>query len=267
MSISARVQQASAYLRQRLPFIPSIALVLGSGLGDFADSLAVRVSIPAADIPHYPVPSVAGHHGALILAETRLHPVLLIKGRVHLYEGHSVESVTFYVQVLAVLGVQTLLLTNAAGGIHPMFNAGDLCLILDHLDFTAVRLPAEWHCRRYAPIYDPELLQRIRRIALQCGIALHQGVYAGVLGPSYETRAEIEMLRRLGADAVGMSTVKEATVAKALGLRVAALSLITNKAAGLSSERLSHDEVQRVAHQSKHTFAALMKAIIEQLDA
>ncbi|MCS7013618.1 MAG: purine-nucleoside phosphorylase [Chloroherpetonaceae bacterium] len=267
MTRSEKVRAALAYLQSHLPQIPTAAVVLGSGLGDFASSLRVHRTLSAADIPHYPVPSVAGHQGQLILAESSGTPVLLIKGRVHLYEGHTVETVTFYVHLLAALGVQTLLLTNAAGGINPHFNAGDLCLISDHLDLTFVRLPSDLHRNRYAPIYDRSLSAAIWRAAQQAGIALHQGIYAGVLGPSYETRAEIEMLRRLGADAVGMSTVKEATVAKALGLRVVAISLITNKAAGLSSERLSHDEVQRVASDSKQHFTALMHAAIQRLSA
>lgn len=265
MTHAEKVAAARAFLAQKTSCMPEVAIVLGSGLGDFADHISIHHSIDANDIPHYPVPSVAGHHGKVVLGSSTGKSLALIKGRVHLYEGYSPEEITFYIHLLAALGTKTLILTNAAGGINFNFEPGDLCLITDQLNFTNARLLAKATTVRKREIYDLELIRLIKKIALQRGIALHQGVYAGVLGPSYETRAEIRMLARLGADVVGMSTVVEASTAVLLGLRVAAISLITNKAAGLGAEKLSHDEVQRIANQSKERFSTLMSAIINAL--
>ncbi len=262
---SEKVSVAADFLAQKMSCAPDLAIVLGSGLGDFAQHIETRLSLDAAEIPYYPVPRVAGHHGKVILGSYAGKSLMLIKGRVHLYEGHSPETVTFYVHLLAALGIKTLMLTNAAGGINHHFNPGDLCLITDHLDLTFTRLSFPYRFSRPCVVYDATLLRLIEQAALQHRIALHRGIYAGVLGPSYETRAEIRMLARMGADVVGMSTVVEASVAAALGLRVAALSLITNKAAGLSPEKLSHEEVQLTAHHAKEKFSALMKAILEAL--
>jgi purine-nucleoside phosphorylase len=264
-TISEKVSAAVAFLAEKISRVPDLAIVLGSGLGDFAQHIDTHLSLDAEDIPHYPVPRVAGHHGKVILGSYAHHSLILIKGRVHRYEGHSPDAVTFYVHLLAALGIKTLILTNAAGGINLYFNPGDLCLITDHLDLTFTRLSFPYRFRRPYVVYDNALMRLIEHAALQHRIALHRGIYAGVLGPSYETKAEIRMLERMGADMVGMSTVVEASVAAALGLRVAALSLITNKAAGLSPEKLSHEEVQLIAHQSKEKFSALMKAILEAL--
>lgn len=265
MTYAEKVAAATAFLAETASCTPDLAIVLGSGLGDFADRITIYHSIDATDIPHYPVPSVAGHHGKVIFGSIDGKSLALIKGRAHLYEGHSPDVVTFYVHLLAALGAKTLILTNAAGGVNFDFEPGDLCLITDHLNLTNARLPAPLAANAKRQIYDAALLRLIKHTALQEGIALHSGVYAGVLGPSYETRAEIRMLARIGADAVGMSTVVEASVAASLGLRVAAISLITNKAAGLSSEKLSHDEVQLIATQSKEKFSALMTAIARAL--
>lgn len=265
MTHAEKVAAARAFLAQKTSGVPEVAIVLGSGLGDFADHISIHHTIDANDIPHYPVPGVAGHHGKVILGSSAGKSLVLIKGRVHCYEGYLPDEVTFYVHLLAALGTKTLILTNAAGGVNFNFEPGDLCLITDQLNFTNARLSANATTARKREIYDAELIRLIKKVALQKGIALHQGVYAGVLGPSYETRAEIRMLARLGADAVGMSTVIEACAAVSLGLRVAAISLITNKAAGLGAEKLSHDEVQRIANQSKERFSTLMSAIIDAL--
>ncbi len=262
---SEKVSVAADFLAQKMSCAPDLAIVLGSGLGEFAQHIDTHLSLDAEDIPHYPVPRVAGHHGKVILGSYAGKALMLIKGRVHLYEGHLPETVTFYVHLLAALGIKTLILTNAAGGINHDFNPGDLCLITDHLDLTFTRLFFPYRFSRPYIVYDAALIRLIEQAALQRGIALHHGIYAGVLGPSYETRAEIRMLAQLGADVVGMSTVVEASVASALGLRVAALSLVTNKAAGLSPEKLSHEEVQLTAHHAKEKFSALMKAILEAL--
>ncbi len=272
MSASLAHKDGSEKLTEAVQFIESrtrvdkraAAVVLGSGLGNFAEKISTHITLDAAEIPNFPRPSVAGHHGKLIFGNIGSSPVILIKGRVHLYEGRTIDDIVFYVRLLNALGVKTLVLTNAAGGVNPSFNAGDLCLITDHLNLMNVRLHVATATGRKI-FYDDRLCQLIKQTALKNSIELREGIYAGVLGPSYETRAEVQLLRRLGADAVGMSTVIEATLAQSLGMRVAAISLITNKAAGLADEKLSHEDVQLVAEASKEKFAALMCAVVQAL--
>jgi purine-nucleoside phosphorylase len=245
------------------------AIVLGSGLGAFAERIEHSKSIDAAAIPHYPTPTVAGHHGKIIFGTLAKSSVVLIQGRVHLYENRRADEVTFYVGLLHALGVKTLVLTNAAGGINPHFDTGNLCLITDHLKLQPrvhLNMPtenlSETSNAYRLPVYDRALCERMRQTARDQKIILKEGVYAGVLGPSYETKAEIRMLAALGADLVGMSTVVEALAASRLGMRTVAVSLITNKAAGLSDEKLSHDDVQHVAKQAQDQFSQLIENFV-----
>lgn len=262
-----RLQEAKAVILSRLAIAPeTIAVALGSGLGAFAERAENAVAFKTTEIPHFPTPSVAGHGGELVFGRIRSKPVALLKGRVHLYEGRSVEEVTFYVRLLCELGVKTLALTNAAGGVNPLFDAGELCLISDVINLTFAPLPDLPRSPiAHQPLFDEELRRAARTAAARCGISLREGVYAGVLGPAYETRAEIRMLQQLRADLVGMSTVMEALVANALGMRVLGVSLITNKAAGLSDEVLSHDDVRRVAARAQADFSALLEEWIASL--
>lgn len=242
---------------------PVLGLVLGSGLGNFAEQLEQAASVAYREIPAMPVASVSGHAGQLWVGKLAGQNVVCLQGRVHSYEGHSPERVTFGVRLLAQLGVETVLLTNAAGGFGQGLAPGDLMLITDHLNLTGQN-PLVGALRsgpRFCDMtrtYDPLLGKLAEQAAAELELPLKRGIYAGVLGPSYETPAEVRMLERLGAHAVGMSTVLEAIALRQRGVRLAAISLISNLAAGLSERELSHDEVKATAAQAEADFGALM---------
>ena len=262
MSLHAELNAAADSITEQGPR-PVLGIVLGSGLGAFARSLQAARSLSYTEIPGMPGTSVSGHAGELWLGSIANRPVACLSGRAHLYEGHRPEVVVFGVRLLARLGVQAVLLTNAAGGLGEGLAAGDLMLVEDHLNLTGANpLVGEVVSGPRFPdmtrAYDSVLGQLAEQAALELGIRLKQGIYAGVVGPSYETPAEIRMLQRLGADAVGMSTVLETIALRQLGVRVAAISLISNLAAGLSAAELTHEDVQRTAQASGQRFAALM---------
>lgn len=264
--LQEKLQQARQWVLSRIA-IPenTIALTLGSGLGNFAERVENPTTIDIKEIPHFPTPSVAGHHGKMIFGTMKSKPVVLLKGRVHLYEGRDANEVTFYVRLLNLLGVKSLILTNAAGGVNPLFEAGDLCMIVDVINLMFMPNPdLPMLQAAHEPLFDKDFQQVAKECARMCGIHFKEGVYAGVLGPSYETRAEIRMLQTLHADLVGMSTVLEAQAAKRLGMKVLGISLVTNKAAGLSDEILSHEDVQKVAARAQTQFATLLEAIIAE---
>jgi purine-nucleoside phosphorylase len=247
---------------------PRIGLVLGSGLGALADELSGLQRLPYASIPHHPTSSVAGHAGNLCLGELGGVRVACMQGRVHAYEGHPLSRVVFGVRLLAELGCQAVLLSNAAGGIADRLQAGDLMMIDDHLNLmgdSPLRGPSARGPRfpDMSQAYDPELRRLCTQAAQSAGITLRRGVYAGLLGPAYETPAEIRMLGTLGADAVGMSTVPEVIALRQMGVRVAGVSCITNLAAGRSSEPLSHAEVEATAQRVKVDFIRLFKGWVE----
>jgi purine-nucleoside phosphorylase len=250
---------------------PRIGVVLGSGLGGFAAGLEGRVAVPYRDIPGFPAPGVAGHGGELVLGAVRGVSVACLSGRVHLYEGHPPEQVVFGVRLLATLGCGAVLLTNAAGGIREGLAEGGLLLIRDHVNLTGTNPlvgPNEPPFPRFPDMsaaYDVRCRELAHEVAVSEGVALEEGVYAGVLGPSYETPAEIRMLRTLGADAVGMSTVLEVIALRHRGVRVGALSLITNLAAGLSSVPLDHEAVQAAGVAAKDRLERLLSGWIERL--
>jgi purine-nucleoside phosphorylase len=259
-----RVRLAAAFAAEHLEVRPRVGIVLGSGLGAFADALASVKRIPYAEIPEMPRSRVQGHAGNLCLGSVSSVPVACLQGRAHVYEGHSQSRAVFGVRVLAELGCQVVLLTNAAGGIHASFAAGDLMLITDHLNLMGdnpLRGPNFGAGPRFPDLshaYDPELLDLARAAARAAAVTLREGVYAALLGPSYETPAEIRMLRTLGADAVGMSTVPEVIALRQLGVRVGAMSCITNLAAGLSAQPLDHSDVEATARRSQHAFTDLL---------
>lgn len=259
------VRQAAAAVRARAPAIPSVGVVLGSGLGAFAEDLESSVQIPYAEIPYLPSPKVAGHAGTLHLGRIGQVSVACLQGRVHAYEGHPLEDVVFGVSLLAELGCKSVLLSNAAGGIADGMQAGDLMLITDHLNLsglTPLLGPARDGIPRFLDMtaaYSPALQRSARRAANGLQVSLHEGVYAGLLGPSYETPAEIRMLRTLGASAVGMSTVLEVLALRALGVEVGAISCITNLAAGLAGHVLTHEDVKETAARVETTFRALFR--------
>ena len=249
---------------------PRVGLVLGSGLGALADELAGSVRLPYASIPHHPTSSVAGHAGNLCLGELAGGPVACMQGRVHAYEGHALSRVVFGARLLAELGCGVVLLSNAAGGIAERLRAGSLMRIDDHLNLmgdSPLRGPTARGPRfpDMSRAYDVELGAACAASANEAGVALEHGVYAGLLGPSYETPAEIRMLGALGADAVGMSTVPEVIALRQMGVRVAAVSCITNLAAGRSSEPLSHAEVEATAARVKGDFIRLFRGWVARV--
>lgn len=272
----ALAQQAAHAVRARVGdawVTPSCAIVLGSGLGGLAQRVERAVRIPFAEIPGFPTATVVGHAGELIVGTLRGVPVVMLAGRLHLYEGHDPSLAAFPVRVLHALGAPVYLASNAAGGINRAFAPGDIMLITDHLNLMARNplighvVPGDTRFPDMTAAYDPALQDAMRRAAHDTGVALREGVYAAVLGPSFETPAEVRMLGGLGADAVGMSTVPEVIVARVLGMRVAALSLVTNVAAGLSGQTLNHEEVLEVGRAAADRVEQLVCAFVERLTA
>jgi purine-nucleoside phosphorylase len=266
MSMQSGVEQAVAYLQQRFPAPPDVAIVLGSGLGGFADALQDPITVPSSEIPNYPRSTVEGHKGELVFGILGGRRVLAVRGRVHFYESGHTDTVLFPVRVIAGLGARRLVITNAAGGINRTFSAGDLMVISDQLNMTGMGLPAgSTDIPRVADYYDPQLRRLALDTAGDLGIRVVTGSYAGVKGPSYETAAEVEMIHRLGGAAVGMSTVLETAMAVALGMKVLGISCITNKATGTSAAKLDHAEVTEVANRVKENFALLLRETITRI--
>lgn len=252
-------------------FKPEIAIVLGSGLGDLADEYC-DISIPYADIPGFPVSTVAGHKGRLIFSKINGKKVMMMQGRFHFYEGHSMETVTYPIKVMKKLGIKTVILTNAAGGINVYFKPADLMLITDHINFMGtnplIGANDDTLGERFpdmSEVYDRDLRELTKDCAKKVGFYLQEGVYMALTGPSYETPAEVNMLRFLGADAVGMSTVPEAIVANYCGMKVLGLSCICNSAAGIGNVGLSHEEVLEAADKAKSKFKKLVLAVIKEM--
>jgi purine-nucleoside phosphorylase len=269
---AAQIGEAVAAVRDRTDLVPELALVLGSGLGALADDVEDAVVIPTADVPHYPRSTVAGHAGRLVLGQLAGRPVLVVQGRVHLYEGHPARALGFPVRLAHALGVRGLVLTNAAGGINPAFGPGTLMLISDHLNLafaSPLAGPPAGGEVRFLDLsnpYDESWRKQARNIALTNRIPYREGVYVWVSGPSYETPAEIRYLARAGADAVGMSTVPEAVQAAALGVPVLGISTITNPAAGLQDQVLDHADVLEVGRRVRDRLATWVRAIVAETE-
>ncbi len=267
-----QVQAAAAFVRERMPVAPGIGIVLGSGLGAFAGTLDDAWSVGYGDIPHWPPSRIVGHEGRLAVGHSQGRRVAALAGRCHAYEGYDARSVTFNVRVLGLLGVKTVILTNAAGGINQSFSSGALMVIDDHLNLTGANPLVGDNDDRFGPRF-PDMTEvysrRLRRIADQAGaaigLALPHGVYAALLGPSYETPAEIRYLRTIGADAVGMSTVAEAIAARHMRIEVLGLSCISNMAAGVLPQPLDHAEVLETTARVRGQFVALLEGIIGRL--
>ena len=270
MNLSTRIQNAVDHIRSRTAAEPSIGLILGSGLGDFADTLENRQVIPFTDIPDFPAATVPGHTGAFVFGEKHGKRVVCLQGRLHYYEGHPMPLLTLPVRIMQRLGVQTLILTNAAGGVNKDYRPGDLMLITDHINYSGMNPLIGVNEPELGPrfpdvtdLYCSRLRLKVKLAAVEAGIGLRQGVYMMFSGPNYETPAEIRMARILGADAVGMSTVPEAIVAAQCGIKVLGISCITNLAAGVSPNKLSHEEVMETAALAHDHFHSLLELILK----
>jgi purine-nucleoside phosphorylase len=266
-----RYSEAIEYLKSRVNRHPRLALTLGSGLGFLADGLRDKEGLAASDIPHYPISTVTGHAGELVFGRLAGGAdVLAFKGRIHFYEGYSIHEVVYPVMVAHGLGAKTLIVTNASGSINREFSPGDLMLITDHINFAfedprGGKLPSLEDLPRHDAIYDESLIELAEATAAELGVRSRRGVYVNTKGPSYETPAEIEMFRRIGADAVGMSTVPEVLMAHRLGMRIAGISLITNMAAGITEDKLSHSDVGMVAAMAKNSFSKFLMDFMAKL--
>ncbi len=269
-----RVQAAAAAIRAQIGSPPQVGLILGSGLGAYGDKLEHATRIPYGEIPHFPQSHVVGHKGCLVIGERAGVRCVAMQGRVHMYEGHSAETVSFPARVLIALGAKVLIITNAAGGLNPTWSPGTLMLIRDHIDMLRdhpLRGPNDDRLGPRFPdmtrAYAAELRTLVKDVANTAQIPLQEGVYVAMPGPTYETPAEVQMLQRLGADATGMSTVPETIVARHMGARVIGISCITNQAAGITGHELSHAEVTETATRVRATFERLLDAILAGLVA
>ena len=269
----SRAEAAAAFIRGKTKLHPKIALVLGSGLGSFADQLTGAVHIPYHDIPHFPRPTAEGHAGQLVVGNLGHTPIMCMQGRVHYYEGYSMRDITFPVRVFGRIGIKALILTNAAGGVNETYTQGCLVVLKDHMNLQGSSPLIGANEDRFGPRFldmTQAYFRPYRQIAVEAGkklgIDIFEGVYAALFGPAYETPAEIRMLRTLGADVVGMSTVAEVLAARHMNMRVLAISCVTNMAAGILDQPLSHAEVLETGERVKGKFIQLLETIMPQVE-
>lgn len=269
--MKSELLQSCNYIKKYSSIEPKIGIVLGSGLGSFADQLEERVAIPSKSIPYYPASTVEGHKGFLVFGTSDSIPILAIQGRTHYYEGYSADKITYIVRIMSLLGIRILIVTNAAGGINPVLNPGDLMLITDHINnmfFNPLRGSLKYGGPRFPDLsdaYSSKYYSLIEETAIENYISLRRGVLYTSTGPSYETAAEVKMIAKMGADAASMSTIPEVIVANQTGLDVIGISCITNMATGISERPLTHEEVTDTAKMVKSKFIILIKGIIRKL--
>ncbi len=266
-----RIEEGINYLQGKVIEDPRVGLILGSGLGELADEVGEGIKIPFSDVPHLPPSTVPGHSGQFVAGELNKIPVIMMQGRYHFYEGYSPQELVRPLRIMAGMGIKAVIITNAAGAINVNFNVGDFMFISDHINFMGINPLRGANLEELGPrfpdmskAYDQELIQIGEKVGRQNGKITRQGVYTAVGGPCFETPAEIKMLGRWGADAVGMSTVPEVIAARHMGLRVLGISCITNMAAGTLPQPLSHEEVMEVGKQVKPEFKELIKGILVQ---
>ncbi|HKW89128.1 MAG TPA: purine-nucleoside phosphorylase [Candidatus Acidoferrales bacterium] len=270
----ARAERAAKFISGKTRLRPKIALVLGSGLGAFADDLSDAVRIPYKRIPHFPCSTAVGHAGRLVIGKSEGVPAAVMQGRVHFYEGYSLKDVIFPMRVFNCMGIRAAILTNAAGGINLSFEQGTLVVLRDHINLQRANPLAGLNDERFGPRF-PDMtdayFKPYRSAALEeakrLGISIHEGVYAAMAGPSYETPAEIRFLRTIGADVVGMSTVPEVIAARHMGIRVLGISCVTNMAAGILDKPIQHEEVLETGERVKTQFMALLRAVLPRIAA
>jgi purine-nucleoside phosphorylase len=270
--VLTKLQETVSYIRTKTSAKPKIGVILGSGLGSFVKDIDVEITLPYKDIPHFSPPTVEGHSGNLIFGKIDGLPIAIMQGRNHYYEGHSMESVVFPTRTLAMMGVETLILTNSAGGFGENMQAGDFMVIEDHINLMGTNPLMGPNIKELGPrfpdmteAYDKRLIKIMEQVLQKQGTTYHKGIYCGVSGPTYETPAEVRYLKLIGGKAVGMSTVPESIAANHLGLRVAALSCITNLAAGISSQKLSHNEVTETAQRVEQHFSSFLREFISAI--
>ncbi|MFC0560756.1 purine-nucleoside phosphorylase [Halalkalibacter alkalisediminis] len=271
-NVLGKMQESASFINHLITEQPTIGLILGSGLGELADEIENPVRINYGEIPHFPVSTVEGHAGQLVIGQLHGKQVVAMQGRFHFYEGYSMQEVTFPVRVMKQLGVEVIVVTNACGGMNPAFKPGDLMIIEDHLNMTGANPligPNESELGARFPdmsvAYTPELVSVVEETAKKLDISVQKGVYAGITGPTYMTPAELKMLRIVGGDAVGMSTVPEVIVASHMEMKVIGISCITDMAIGEELEPLTHDQVVEVANRTKPQFICLVKEIVSSL--
>lgn len=270
--IYEKLQGCLKSVREKTDFVPKVAIVLGSGLGDYANDIEVVSEIDYSDINGFPVSTVPGHAGKFIFGYVKGVPVVCMKGRVHYYEGYPISDVVLPTRLMKLMGAETLFLTNASGGINPSFNAGDFMMLIDHISLWApnpligqnidelgTRFPDMTH------VYDVEIQNIIRDVATKEGIKLQEGIYAQLTGPSFESPAEIQLLHKLDVDAVGMSTVVEAIAANHMGMKICGISCVCNLAAGMTDNPLTHEEVQQAAADAAPKFKKLVTEVVARL--
>lgn len=269
LSITQRIDAAYEYIRQYVTMTPEIGIILGSGLGDYAENLENQIVIPYTDLPNFPVSTVAGHAGAFVFGTHNGKNVVCMRGNIHYYEGYTQQELSIPVRVMSRLGVKTLLITNAVGGVNTFLKSGDFVLVSDHINMSGYNPLIGRNYNDYGPrfpdmsdIYTKRLRTRIKNVADEQGIDVKEGVYLMYSGPSYETPAEIRAFRNMGADVVGMSCVPEAIVARHCGMRVAAISCVSHMATGVLDEELNHEEVLATASRVHGEFARLLNLII-----
>ncbi|OQW52419.1 MAG: purine-nucleoside phosphorylase [Proteobacteria bacterium SG_bin7] len=267
-----KIEEAADFIRSRVRTKPKFGVILGSGLGAFANELEVEAKLPFSDIPYFEKTAVEGHSGFLVVGKLGNTPIVSLQGRVHYYEGHSMETVVLPTRVMALLGIDTLMITNSAGSLDLKMRPGNVMILKDHINLMGINPLMGENLKNLGPrfpdmteAYDKNLIQIMERELAKVNLKYFTGVYCGVSGPTYETPAEVRYLQTIGGQAVGMSTVPESIAANHLGLRVCALSCITNLAAGLSDQKLSHDEVTRTAKQVENKFITFMKSFILEL--
>ena len=267
-----QVDEAAAFIKEAFSNPPKVGLILGTGLGALAKEIDEQASLSYEDIPHFPVSTVESHAGRLIIGTLEGVPVVAMQGRFHLYEGYSAQEVTFPVRVMGTLGIETLLISNAAGGMNPLHRRGDLLLVTDHINLQGVNPLVGPNVEAWGPRfpdmsepYDPELRSMAEQLALKAGIKLQQGVYVSVVGPNLETKAEYRFLRQIGADVVGMSTVPEVIVARHMNMRTMVLSVITDECFPDALEPVTLEEVLAAAAMAEPSLTALTKAIVAEL--
>ena len=272
LNIIEQLEETSSYIRNIIPTDPQVGIVLGSGLGNFARELEIEKELPYQDIPHFPVSTVEGHSGKLLFGRIGTKNVVAMAGRFHFYEGYEADQVAYPIRVLKYLGIDTLLISNAAGGVNPGFKVGDLMVITDHISFATVNpLVGKNHSElgpRFPDMsqpYNKRLIQRAKAIAANMNIQLKEGIYFGVTGPTFETRAEYKMIHKLGGDAVGMSTVQEVIIAVHMGLSVFAMSVITDIGIRDEENKITHDDVLKAAVDAEPKLSSIFRKLVEEL--